>query len=256
MTQSDAQTIKPESGRTLDKTNLERLLAARAPGPDGSASTLYLKPGEGLEFLESLGSPGRDWRERLIRLNGSIRDSGTGLAALRSGDRCLVVAPPFPLPESRLVSSWDPSALLLQLMAEYTLGVVLLRLGRSSVAIYRGERLLSSKTDARYVKGKHHAGGTSQLRYTRVREGQMRRLYVKVCETIRAQFEPVASELDHVVLGGEKFTLNGFLKVCPRLDEYKNITLKRRLNIRDPKRDTLDGLGETLYESRVWVLDW
>ena len=55
---------------------------------------------------------------------------------------------------------------------------------------------------------------------------------------------------------GEKFTLNGFLKVCPRLDEYKNITLKRRLNIRDPKRDTLDDLGETLYESRVWVLDW
>jgi hypothetical protein len=84
----------------------------------------------------------------------------------------------------------------------------------------------------------------------------MRRLYIKVCETIRAQFEPVASELDHVVLGGEKFTLNGFLKVCPRLDEYKSITLKRILNIRDPKRDTLDDLGETLHESRVWALDW
>jgi len=46
------------------------------------------------------------------------------------------------------------------------------------------------------------------------------------------------------------------LKVCPRLDEYKNITLKRRLNIRDPKRDTLDDLGSTLHESRVWAVDW
>jgi hypothetical protein len=256
MTQGEAQAIKPEAGRTFSKASLERLLAESAPGPDLPGSTLYLRAGEGQEFLESLGSPGRDWRERLTGLSDSILDSGTGLAALRSGDRCLVVAPPFPLPESRLISGWDPSTLLLQLMSEYTLGVVLLRLGRSSVAVYRGERLLSSKTDARYVKGKHHAGGTSQLRFTRVREGQMRRLYVKVCETIKAQFEPVASELDHVILGGEKFTLNGFLKVCPRLDEFKKITLKRRLNIRDPKRDTLDDLGSTLHESRVWALDW
>ena len=256
MTQSDAQTIKPESGRTLDKTNLERLLAARAPGPDGSASTLYLKPGEGLEFLESLGSPGWDWRERLIRLNGSIRDSGTGLAALRSGDRCLVVAPPFPLPESRLVSSWDPSALFLQLMAEYTLGVVLLRLGRSSVAIYRGERLLSSKTDARYVKGKHHAGGTSQLRFQRIREGQMRKMYDKTCATVHRQFAPYAGKFDYIFLGGERFTLNGFLKVCPYMEQFRSITLGRRLNIRDPKRDTLDEVGGMLHESRVYQFQW
>ena len=152
--------------------------------------------------------------------------------------------------------SWNEEPLWSLLDTERTVGVVLVRLGRYSVAVYRGEGLASSKTDSRYVKGKHHAGGTSQLRFTRVREGQMRRLYVKVCETVRAQFEPLAGELDHVVLGGEKFTLNGFLKVCPRLEEYRNITLKRRLNIRDPKRDTLDDLGSMLHESRVWSIDW
>ena len=50
---------------------------------------------------------------------------------------------------------------------------MLVRLGRFSVATYRGGKLAASKTDSRYVKGKHHAGGTSQLRYTRVREGQI-----------------------------------------------------------------------------------
>jgi peptide subunit release factor 1 (eRF1) len=178
------------------------------------------------------------------------------LVCFRGGDRALVMAPPFPVTESSRFDTWNEGPLWSLLDAHRTVGVVLVRLGRYSVAVYRGGDLATSKTDSRYVKGKHHAGGTSQLRYTRVREGQMRRLYVKVCETIRAQFEPVASELDHVILGGEKFTLNGFLKVCPRLDEYKDITLKRRLNIRDPKRDTLDDLGSTLHESRVWALDW
>jgi hypothetical protein len=189
-------------------------------------------------------------------LGGTPEDNGCGLVGLRAGDRMLVIAPPFPVLESGLYDTWNDEPLGELLDAERTIGVVLVRLGRYSVAVYRGADLESSKTDSRYVKGKHHAGGTSQLRYTRIREGQMRRLYIKVCESIRAQFEPVARELDHVVLGGEKFTLNGFLKVCPRLDEYKGITLKRRLNIRDPKRDTLDDLGSTLHESRVWAMDW
>ena len=158
--------------------------------------------------------------------------------------------------QSEVSNEWNEMPLWSLLNQDRTVGVVLVRLGRYSVAVLRGSDLTSSKTDSRYVKGKHHAGGTSQLRYTRIREGQMRRLYVKVCQSIRDQFDPVASELDFVILGGEKFTLNGFLKVCPRLDGYKNIMLKRRLNIRDPKRDTLDDLGSILYESRVWGIDW
>ncbi len=187
---------------------------------------------------------------------GKRMDAEWSAFAPGTGDRALVIAPPFPVTESSQHESWHEEPLWSLVDADYMVGVVLVRLGRYSVAVYRGEGLASSKTDSRYVKGKHHAGGTSQLRYTRVREGQIRRLYVKVCETVRAQFEPLAGELDYVVLGGEKFTLNGFLKVCPRLDQYKDITLKRRLNVRDPKRDTLDDLGSTLHESRVWGINW
>lgn len=256
MTQGDAQAIKAINGRTLSKASLERLLMESDPGPDLTGSTLYLKPGEGRDFLESLGLPGRDWMERLARPTDPLLDSGTGIAALRSGDECLVVAPPFPLAENRLFSGWDPSQLLLQVKAEFTLGVVLLRLGRSSVAVYRGERLLSSKTDARYVKGKHHAGGTSQLRFQRIREGQMRKMYDKTCETVRNQFAPYAGKFDYMFLGGEKFTLNGFLKVCSYMNQFRSITLDRRLNIRDPKRDTLDEVGGMLHESRVYQFQW
>ena len=251
MTEARNRTATPAAGLSgdwLTKDRLHNLLNVRKPVQGEVASSVYLKPGDTAESSE--------WRERLARLGKTPEDSGCGLVGFRAGERALVIAPPFPITESSRFDTWNEEPLWTLLDSERTVGVVLVRLGRYSVAVYRGGGLVTSKTDSRYVKGKHHAGGTSQLRYTRVREGQMRRLYVKVCETIRAQFEPVASELDHVVLGGEKFTLNGFLKVCPRLDEYKNIILKRRLNIRDPKRDTLDDLGETLHESRVWALDW
>jgi peptide subunit release factor 1 (eRF1) len=251
MTQSRNRTATPAAGINGDWLTVERLrnlLNVRKPSEGETASSIYLKPGETAESIE--------WRERLAKLGKTPEENDCGLVCFRAGNRALVIAPPFPVTESGYYDDWNEEPLWSLIDQERTVGVVLVRLGRYSVAIYRGSDLATSKTDSRYVKGKHHAGGTSQLRYTRIREGQMRRLYVKVCESIRDQFEPVSSELDFVILGGEKFTLNGFLKVCPRLDEYKNITLKRRLNIRDPKRDALDDLGSTLHESRVWAHDW
>ncbi len=131
----------------------------------------------------------------------------------------------------------------------------MLRLGRFSVAVYHGGRLLSSKTDARYVKGRHHAGGTSQNRFERIREGQIRLLYGKACEAVKAQFGDSPTPLEYVLLGGDQFTLDGFLKACPYLQSWRSVTLDRRLNVRDPKRDTLEQVGGMLSESRAWRIE-
>ena len=37
---------------------------------------------------------------------------------------------------------------------------------------------------------------------------------------------PPATRLDHLVLGGERFTLNGLMKECPALASMGDITLK------------------------------
>ena len=173
---------------------------------------------------------------------------------LRSGNEGLVVVPPFPLTEDRAIESWDTGPLLSNVVADHTIGVVLLRLGRSSVGVFRGDSLLSAKTDARYVKGKHHAGGTSQRRFQRIREGQARKMYDKTCEAVRAQLTPYARELEYVILGGDRITLGEFLKVCPHLRQFRDITLQRRLNIRDPKRDALEQVPELLRESRLYPI--
>ena len=193
--------------------------------------------------------------ERLLRLGDQVLNSDTGIAGLWAGGTGLVILPPFPLLENQVVDRWDSTTLLDVLEKEYTVGVVLLRLGRFSVAVYQGGHLRTSKTDARYVKGRHHAGGTSQKRFERIRQGQMRLIFEKTCEAVHKQFAPFAGRLDYLLLGGERFTLNGLLKSCPELESLRPITLARRLNVRDPKRDTLDGVGTMLRESRVWTID-
>lgn len=255
MSRSDpAFALRP--GQYLSKEGVKNLLASISPPPDQLASSVYLRPGEAQRFLEGQGAEGRAWWERLRLLGRRLLESDTGIVGLRAGQESLVIVPPFPLAGSVLHSRWEPAPLLGLLEAEHTVGVVLLRLGRYSVAIYRGSRLLNSKTDARYVKGRHHAGGTSQKRFERIREGQIRQLYGKTCEAVQGQFGASATPLDYVLLGGDKFTLHGFLKACPYLQSWSSVTLGRRLNVRDPKRDTLEQVGAMLWESRVWRVEW
>ena len=217
------------------------------------SSSLYLAPGDTPD-VAALAATG--WASHVSEVGEAALRDGCGLVGLRCGGQGIMIAPPFPVAETYLSMDWDDEPLRKILDGGYTVGVVLVRLGRYSVAVFRDGELVEAKTDSRYVKGKHHAGGTSQLRYTRVRDGQIRRLYDKVCEEVRGRLSPPAVGLDYVVLGGERFTLNGLVKDCPALDALAPITLKRRLNIRDPKRDTLPQVASMLTESRVWELEF
>ena len=259
MLQSNCMAQQTESGTflngaTVPAARLRRMLdSLAAESRFEDTSSLYLAPGDTAD-QGALSATG--WAAPVAEFGEAALRDGCGLVGLRAGDRGLLIAPPFPVPETFLAMDWDDEPLRRLLEADFTVGVVLVRLGRFSVAVFRGGNLLDSKTDSRYVKGKHHAGGTSQLRYTRVRDGQIKRLYDKVCEETRTHLLPPAAHLDHLVLGGERFTLNGLLKECPALEKLAPITLKRRLNIRDPKRDTLPQVAGMLVESRVWELEW
>lgn len=241
------------TGATVSATRLRRMLDELAADAGDGASSLYLAPGDSPD-PSAMAATG--WAAPLFEFGDGVLRDGCGLLGLRAGDRGLLIAPPFPVNETFLALDWDEAALRDILKADFDVGVVLVRLGRFSVAVFRGGELLDSKTDSRYVKGKHHAGGTSQLRYTRVRDGQIKRLYDKVCEETRAHLLPPAARLDYLVLGGERFTLNGLVKQCPALAALEPITLNRRLNIRDPKRDTLPQVAAMLTESRVWTIDF
>ena len=264
---SNATTANPPAslspGQYLGPEALLRLLARCGPDSsspaEGESSSLYLNA-EGLaQWPHSRDPQLREWfKFAAPALNGpggdAILKSDTGLVLLRRGDQGLALLPPFPVVEGEASDAWDETPLRRLLAADYTVGVVLLRLGRYLVAVFKGTEPVVTKTDTRYVKGKHHAGGTSQLRFKRIREGQMRKLFDEACRVVGSRFEPHERELDYILLGGEKLTLSGFLKVCPYLQRRQDITLDRRLNIRDPKHDTLETVAGLLRQSRVWPI--
>ena len=250
-------------GQFLPPDAALRALSRLAPDSPESAGSgdgaLYLSPQDLSRWPGSRDPELREWyRFMAPAINGpggeALLKSDTGLAAFRAGERGLAIVPPFPVRESQVGGQWDEGPLRHLLTTDYTVGVVLLRLGRYLVAVFKGTEPVVTKTDTRYVKGKHHAGGTSQLRFKRIREGQMRKLFDEACGVVSSRFEPHERELDYILLGGERLTLSGFLKVCPYLQRRQGIILDRRLNIRDPKHDTLETVAGLLRQSRVWAV--
>ena len=252
---------KLSPGQYLGPDAMLRLLARCAPDPaaPADAASLYLPPNALAQLPHVRDAALREWFRFIApALDGpggdALLKSDTGLVALRQGERGLAILPPFPVAAQANGDGWDEGPLRHLLTTDYTVGVVLLRLGRYLVAVFRGTEPVVTKTDTRYVKGKHHAGGTSQLRFKRIREGQMRKLFDEACRVVGSRFEPHDRELDYVLLGGEKLTLSGFLKVCPYLQRRQGLILDRRLNIRDPKHDTLETVAGMLRQSRVWEI--
>ena len=135
---------------------------------------------------------------------------------------------------------------------EYVLGIVLLRLGRYAIGVLRGNRLIASKTDSRYMKNRHRAGGQSQRRFERSRERLIRELYDKTCEMARTVFAPYEKDMDYILLGGENSTLAGFTDRCRLMHDLSDKTLTRRLDIDQPNKKTLDKIAFEAWKSRVY----
>ncbi|HEY2763589.1 MAG TPA: acVLRF1 family peptidyl-tRNA hydrolase [Pseudonocardiaceae bacterium] len=129
--------------------------------------------------------------------------------------------------------------LLDHLMATRTIGLLLVRLGGYSVGIARAGMVLTSSTGSRLVHGRTAAGGQSQQRFARRREGQARVALQAAADTAARVLLPRAGELDAVVLGGDATALRN-LVVDPRLTALLERAESRVLDIPEPRRAVLD----------------
>lgn len=129
--------------------------------------------------------------------------------------------------------------LLDHLMAPRTIGLLLVRLGGYSVGIARAGVVLTSSTGSRPVHGRSAAGGQSQQRFARRREGQARVALRAAADTAVRVLLPRAAELDAVVLGGDTAALRT-LVADPRLAGLLQRAEPRVLDIAEPRRALLD----------------
>lgn len=129
--------------------------------------------------------------------------------------------------------------LINHLMMPRTIGLLLVRLGGYSAGIARAGMVLTSSTGSRLVHGRSAAGGQSQRRFARRREGQARVALRAAADTAARVLLPQIAELDAVVLGGDTAALRT-LATDPRLAPVLTRAEPRILDIPEPRRAVLD----------------
>ncbi|HEX7304154.1 acVLRF1 family peptidyl-tRNA hydrolase [Lentzea sp.] len=123
------------------------------------------------------------------------------------------------------------------------IGLVLVRLGGHSVGVAFGERVEVSATDRKQVHGRIRAGGWSQQRFARRREGQARVALQAAADDVFRVLVPRLGQLDGVVLGGDRQALD-VLRDDRRLAGVFKMAEDRVLDVPEPRRTVLDEAAE------------
>ena len=180
-----------------------------------------------------------------------IKNSSTGVIFFLKEKILDIVIPSFEVTENFVHTSYDLGPLKNIFNQPRIVGVILLRLGRFALAVLDDEKIVASKTEGRYVKNRHKAGGSSQRRFERSRERLIREFYDKSCEQVEKVFEGHIKNIDHIFLGGEVHTLNGFKKRCSFINKYDQKVMTRILDINIPNQKTINSIARQVYSSKL-----
>jgi hypothetical protein len=129
------------------------------------------------------------------------------------------------------------------LAAPRRIGLVLVRLGGHSIGVAFGGKVEVSTTDRKQVHGRIRAGGWSQQRFARRREGQARVALQAAADDVVRVLVPRLAQLDSVVLGGDWQALD-VLRADRRLRDVFAKAEERVLDVPEPRRAILDEAAE------------
>jgi hypothetical protein len=146
------------------------------------------------------------------------------------------------------------SDLVAHALVERRVGVLLVRLGGYAAGVFEGNRLLRSKVGSRLVHGRSAAGGQSQQRFARRREGQARVALAAAADTAVAVLLPELSTLDAVVLGGDRRAVDEVV-ADPRLVSMRPLLVAARLDVPDPKLRVLQATPAQFRAVRIRLSD-
>ena len=120
--------------------------------------------------------------------------------------------------------------------------------------MFDGDRLVVSKVGSRQVHGRSAAGGWSQQRFARRREGQVRVALAAAADLAATLLVPVAATLDAVVLGGDRRSVDTVL-ADPRLAPLRPLVVPPLLDVPDPRKAVLDSAPARFRAVRIVLVD-
>jgi hypothetical protein len=133
-------------------------------------------------------------------------------------------------------------------------GVLLVRLGGCACGVFDGPTLVASKVTTRQVHGRIAAGGQSQQRFSRRRDGQVRVMLQASADTAVRVLLPLAPTLDAVVVGGERTAVDDVL-ADRRLEPLRPLVTGRLLDGPDPRLKVLEASYDQLRQVWIRVVD-
>jgi hypothetical protein len=164
------------------------------------------------------------------RHDGSELVASPELVTLTGGDGSTArLTVPFPPLVGDLVS---------HALRDRTVGVLLVRLGGHAAGVFVGTRLEASKVGSRQVHGRNAAGGQSQQRFARRREGQVRVALAAAADNAARVLLPAVASLDALVLGGDRRAITTVL-ADPRLEPLRPLVSGPVLDVPDPRQRVL-----------------
>jgi hypothetical protein len=199
------------------------------------------------------------WVERFAAAHGGVTARAAGddtvlLTAADGGLARLVV--PFPPLATDPAASDDElvAALAAHVTRDRRVGVLLVRLGGHAAGVFEGPRLVASKVGSRQVHGRSAAGGWSQQRFARRREGQVRVALAAAADVAARVLAPEASRLDAMVLGGDRRSVDAVL-ADPRLSALRALVVPALLDVPDQRLAVLESTAPRFRAVRVEVVD-
>lgn len=150
--------------------------------------------------------------------------------------------PPFPPLPANWASSEPLARLVEHAVRPRFVGVLLVRLGGYAAGAFNGDDLVATKVGSRQVHGRSSAGGWSQQRFARRREGQVKVALESAIANAATVLVPLLPKLDAVVTGGDRQALRTVL-ADDRLAALRPLVTSRILDVPDPRarimRDSL-----------------
>jgi hypothetical protein len=135
-----------------------------------------------------------------------------------------------------------------------TLGLFLVRRGGYAAGVARDGKLVESKVGSRHVQGRTAAGGWSQQRFARRREGQTREAAGAAADTAFRILVPHLNDLDALVTGGDRAMVSAALEDS-RLSVLRSLVAEPFLPVPDPRRSVLESAVAAAYAVRIHVVE-
>jgi hypothetical protein len=190
------------------------------------------------------------WVGRWTDLHGAVTQAKTAperLTLTAADGAVLELDPPFPPLEQPGLDG-----LLRHVRRERVVAVLLVRLGGHAAGVFSGPRLVDSKVDSRFVKGRHRKGGSSQRRFERRRGEQARQALEQAADTAARVIVPHRRDLDALVLGGDRSALREVLEDA-RLRPLRSLIAEPVIEVPQPRQKVLEAMPERFLATRLTV---